>query len=136
MKAFATADDLAARWRPLDPSEEGRAKTLLDDATALMTREMDAAGVAVDADDEIQSQALKAVCCAIVRRCMGAPLDGPTVSNTSQTAGPFSQSFTYASPSGDMYMTSTERREIGIGKARIGSIPARIAPYGIEPSDD
>lgn len=132
MEPFASPEDLEERWRPLEPSEEARAKALLADATALMMREMAASGVEVDEGDEVQAQALKAVCCAVVRRCMGAPIDGPTVSNTSQTAGPFSQSFTYSSPSGDMYLTSGEKRELGVGKARIGSIPARIAPFGKE----
>ena len=132
MEPFASPEDLEARWRPLDPSEEARAKALLSDATALMMREMAASGVEIDGEDEVQAQALKAVCCSVVRRCMGAPLDGPTVSNTSQTAGPFSQSFTYSTPSGDMFLTSAEKRELGVGKARIGSIPARIAPFGRE----
>ena len=136
MEAYATVEDLEARWRALDPSEQARASVLLDDASAMLKRAMDASGIAVDAENDAFMQSLKAVCCSMVRRAMSTPIDGPTVSNTSQTAGPFSQSFTYSNPSGDLYMTSGEKRQLGIGRMRIGSIPARIAPYGIEESDD
>ena len=132
MEAFATVEDLEARWRPLSEAEKGRASVLLDDATALVSRACGASGVDFEGGDECFQQALKAVTCSVVARAMSAPVDGPTVSNTSQTAGPFSQSFTYSNPGGDLYLTSSERKELGIGRARIGSIPARIAPYGIE----
>lgn len=132
MEPFATVDDLEARWRPLSPQERERASVLLEDATALVSRACGSSGVDVGDPDEAFQQALKAVTCAVVSRAMSAPVDGPTVSNTSQTAGPFSQSFTYSNPSGDLYLTSGERKELGIGRARIGSIPARIAPYGRE----
>lgn len=132
MDAFATVEDLEKRWRRLSESEKGRASVLLEDAAALISRACRASGVDVDDDDECFQQALKAVSCSVVSRAMSAPVDGPTVSNTSQTAGPFSQSFTYSNPGGDLYLTSSERKELGVGRARIGSIPARIAPYGIE----
>lgn len=130
MEPFATVEDLEARWRPLDPSEGARAEALIGDASALIARSMRASGAPIDGGDALQARALRAVCCAVVRRCMCAPVDGPAVSNASQTVGPFSQSFAYAAPSGDMYLTSGEKRELGIGRARVGSIPARVAPRG------
>lgn len=136
MKPFAAVEDLEARWRALDPSEAARAAVLLEDATAMLSRGLASSGIQIDESDESFAQALKAVCCSMVRRAMTAPLDGPTVSNTSQTAGPFSQSFTYSNQSGDLYISSSEKKMLGIGRMRVGSIPARIAPYGVEEPDD
>jgi hypothetical protein len=39
-----------------------------------------------------------------------------------ETTGPFSRSFNYSNPTGDLYLTKAERRLLGGGVQRAGSI--------------
>jgi len=116
--AYATADDLAYRWRPLSPFEQTRAEVLLDDAANMLR------GLVPGLDARIESGALSvgaavAVSCAMVRRVMAAE-DAPVTQQT-DVWGPFSHSQSFGSPSGDMYATRQELRQLGAGR-RIGMI--------------
>ena len=116
--AFADVSDLESRWRELSTEEEARANVLLGDASAMLS-----ALVEVDSSDYEQSQLLKMVCCDMVIRAMSATAaDAFGVSQTSMTAGPYTQSFSYSNPSGDMYLTRLEKRLLGITTGYIGSI--------------
>lgn len=118
--AFATVADLEARWRSLTEAEEAQASVLLDDAAAYLQ-----ALVEVDPDDEIQAANLKMVSCNMVKRAMSSSAsDAFGVTNATATMGPFSQQVAYANPSGDMYVSKSERAILGIGTATIGSIRA------------
>ena len=115
--AFADVSDLESRWRELSTDEEARANVLLGDASAL------SALVKVDSSDYEQSELLKMVCCDMVIRAMSATAaDTFGVSQTSMTAGPYTQSFSYSNPSGDMYLTKLEKRLLGISTSYIGTI--------------
>jgi len=48
-------------------------------------------------------------------------------SQMSMTAGPYTQQFTYANPSGDMYLTKIEKRLLGITSSYIGTIRPMMA---------
>lgn len=116
--AFADVSDLESRWRELSTEEEARANVLLGDASAILS-----ALVTVDNSDYEQSELLKMVCCDMVIRAMSATAsDAFGVSQTSMTAGPYTQSFSYSNPSGDMYLTRLEKRLLGITTGYIGSI--------------
>lgn len=67
MAAYATASDLAARWRPLSDTEEEIATTLLEDAASII-------GAAVlGAPDASSAPAIfKVISCNMVRRAMEA----------------------------------------------------------------
>jgi hypothetical protein len=118
--AFATVADLEARWRSLTEAEEAQASVLLDDAAAYLQ-----ALVEVDPDDEVQAANLKMVSCNMVKRAMSSSAsDAFGVTNATATMGPFSQQVAYANPSGDMYVSKSERAILGIGTATIGSIRA------------
>ena len=118
--AFATVADLEARWRDLSDAEEARASVLLDDAAAYLQ-----SLVEVDPDNEVQAANLKMVSCNMVKRAMSsAASDAFGVTNATATMGPFSQQVAYANPSGDMYVSKSERAILGIGTATIGSIRA------------
>lgn len=111
--AFAAVDDVAARWRTLSESEETRCMALLDDASDLIRTtcpNWHAAG----------QDTLRRVCCAVVIRSMQSG-DMQGVTQTSQTAGPFTQSWSYSDPAGDLYLTKQEKRSLG-GTLRLGSI--------------
>ena len=118
--AFATVADLEARWRDLSDAEEAQASVLLDDAAAYLQ-----ALVEVDPDNEVQAANLKMVSCNMVKRAMSSSAsDAFGVTNTTATMGPFRQQVAYANPSGDMYVSKSERAILGIGTATIGSIRA------------
>lgn len=123
--AFATVSDIEARWRDLTVSEEARAAVLLDDAAAMLSKLVD-----VDPADTEQAALLKAVNCDMVIRNMSqtsSELYG--VSQSSMTAGPYTQAMSYANPSGDMYLTKLERRLLGITSDYIGSIRPMIGVH-------
>lgn len=121
MDPFASLEDLEVRWRSLSGDEAKRAGALLEDATAMLAGELNKAGVKVEAGDEVQAANLRSVCCAMVRRAMDSCEDG-AYSQTSMTAGPYTQSWTPANPNGDMYLTSTEKRTLGLRRQRLGMI--------------
>lgn len=111
MSAYATLDDVQARYRQLSDSERVRTVALLDDATDLIQTSCHGAATA-------SVSTLKRVCCMIVIRALQSTQSG--VSQQSQTTGPFSMSFSYANPSGDLYLTRAERMAIN-GSQRVFS---------------
>ena len=122
--AYATYQDVEARWRPLSTEEQERCSVLLDDAAAVLD-----SLCKVDAADDAQAELLDMVSCNMVIRCMSAAADAFGVSQQSMTAGPYTQQWTYSNPSGDMYLTKMEKRLLGITSGYIGSIEPRIAGY-------
>ena len=114
--AYADVSDLEVRWRTLTDDEQARAEALLDDASAMLD-----AYTTVDETDEKQMQLLKIVVCNMVERAMSTGGDIYGVTQQSMTAGPYAQTFSYANPTGDLYITKTEKRMLGIsgtGKGR------------------
>ena len=121
--AYATIADVEARWRTLSADEQTRADALLSDASLMLAELVD-----VDEEDDEQAELLKVVCCNMVIRAMSATsLDTFGVSQASVTAGPYTQSYSYSNPSGDMYLTKFEKRLLGVSTSYIGSIRAKIA---------
>ena len=125
--AYATVQDLEARWRELTEDEQTRAETLLDDAGAML-----AALVDVDEADAQQLALLKIVSCSMVMRSMMASdADAYGVSQLDYGMGPFSQAVHYANPNGDMYLTAQERKLLGIGESYVlGVRPLIDGAYG------
>lgn len=126
MEPYATVEDLEERWRTLSPAEQGTAKTKLNDASVLVAVEGRRSGVEIDASDELANETAKAVVCEMVKRAMVAPADQVPMQSNNVTVGPFSEQFTYANPTGDLYMTSSEKRRLGFGRSRVGTMLPRI----------
>ena len=120
--AFADVHDIEARIGVLSAADEERAATLLDDAAAILS-----ALVSVDPDDDEQAELLKTISCNMVIRSMSAPADTFGVQSASMTAGAYSQTWQYANPSGDMYLTKLEKRLLGISSSYIGTIRPMMA---------
>ena len=121
--AFADVSDIEDRWHGLTEEEAARAETLIDDASAML-----AALVEYDPSDDAQARLLKTVTCNMVIRAMSATdSDAFGASNMAMTAGPYQQSWTYANPSGDMYLTKMEKRILGITASYIGTIRPMMA---------
>ena len=115
--AFATYEDIEARWRPLTADEQDRATELLDDAAVVLSRL-----VTVDVSDMSQADALKLVSCNMVIRSMVAASSSAFgVDELQATMGPFGQTAHFANPNGDMYLTKLDKRLLGVtgGKGRI-----------------
>ena len=122
---YATTADIEARWRTLSADERTRAEVLIQDASAMLDNLVD-----VDSLDAERYQLLTTVTCNMVIRAMSATsLDTFGVSQTSVTAGPYTQSYSYANPSGDMYLTKFEKRLLGVSTSYIGSIAPKIEGY-------
>lgn len=120
MQPFASSAEVAARWRPLAPAEQTTAGILVQDASAMIrTRKPD-----IDDLIEIVPPATrprldptipKIVVCAMVKRAMLASGYSDGVATEQNTAGPYSQSITYANPSGNLYLTKSEKADLGVG---------------------
>lgn len=132
MTAYATVDDLILRWKPLSPSEQEQAKTLLDDAAVLLDAEFRRNQKPINKEDQFLMSALKIVSCSIVKRTMLSENLGG-FSQVSTTAGSFNEQMTVANPSGDMYLTEREYGMLGIRKAR--SEIAQIGPVTVGDDD-
>ncbi len=117
---FASTDDLAKRWRPLTEAERATAEVLLQDASVEVRSALKRGGV--DTDD-VDTDAAKIVVCGMVKRSMIAGDNSPGVTTAQETTGPFSRSFTYANPTGDLYMTKREKQLLGIGLQSAFTIP-------------
>ena len=116
---YATVDDIEARWRPLSTADQTRAAALISDATVMIDS-------LVTIDDTTLDRA-NVVCCNMVIRAMSASQsDSFGLSQSSMTAGPYTQSWSYANPSGDMYMTKMEKRMLGITQGYVRSIRPKI----------
>ena len=118
--AFATTTQLQDRWRPLTEAETPRAEALLLDASQMILDE-DRHGV-LDALTE-PSQTLISITCSMVIRAMASGIDaGPPATQTGWNAGPWGAQTTYANPTGDLYLTKSERRRLGFSRQRAGGV--------------
>ena len=115
MNAYATIDDLEQRYRVLVGDEVTKAEAYLNDATAFLMAEFTRAEIDTDADtwDEAYAQAVKGVVCAMVKRSL-ATSSGADIQSESASVGAYSQTFTYANPTGDLYLKESERRLLDI----------------------
>lgn len=125
MDVFATIHDVEAGWRVLTDAESERASVLLERASARIIKAFRDAGAEYDLGDEVQATLLCDVCCNMVRRVVASNNDYG-YSSVSQTAGSYSEQFTYANPSGDMELTEREKSLLGLKGARIGTIRPKI----------
>lgn len=132
MEAFADVDDLQTRWRTLTEGEQAKATVELQDASAFIAGEMRRYGVAIDPSDEVQSQNLVRVTCDVVRRSMSPRLDASEgtplapFTESTITADVFTESYKYANPLGDYYLTKSDKSALGIGRMRVSQIQVKV----------
>ena len=117
MTAYATVEQLAARWRPLTDDETDTAEILLEDAWVQVRSEVPTLAARIEAGDQDLLSAAIRVECAMVKRAMSVADDAFGVTSTQETQGPFSRTFQFNNPMGDLYLTKAERRLLGSGKA-------------------
>lgn len=119
--ALATLDDLYARMGVV--SDEGRARALLDDASALIRAEANYTWLDADGALETVPALIVMVCCKVAERVMSNPegLSGEAI-------GGYSAQFSNASS--DVYLTKQERRLVrkASGVMAIGTVELE-SPY-------
>ena len=120
MCAFATAEDYEARYGTVP--EAARVAVLLEDAGVFLESELARSGKRVDGGDALQAAALKRISCRLAHDMLSASSDMSGVSQESMTAGPFSNSWTFVNPTGAFKLLPSERRTLGVGGVRAGSV--------------
>lgn len=113
MSKYATTSDVAAGYRALSSDEEAVCTQLITEAETIVD------ALAPDAEAENK----KLVVCRMVRRALGSMGGSSPLGATqgSQTAGPYSQSWTITNGStGQLYLERLDKRLLGIG-SRIGT---------------
>ena len=125
MTPFATVADYEARYGKVD--DETRVTALLQDATNIIASQP---GFCDKNRDDTWWGVLETVACAMVHRSMMAG-SYAGLSSVSQGAGGYTASVGVYNPGGDLYLTRNEKRALGIGGGRIGSVaPAINGWYG------
>lgn len=119
--AFADVSDIEVRMqRTFTTSETANVQALIDGASAVLDKL-----VTLDGSDE-QLALLNLVCTNMVCRVLSAGVDLLGASQSSITAGPYTQSFSYSAPAGDFYLTKMEKRLLGVTSGYIGTLRPAI----------
>lgn len=132
MQPFATVAQYEARYGTVTGTATLQA--CLEDATAMIQAALDAAGVDYSTPTAEYSDRLMRVCRQIAHRAMQATppagsIDAPYgVSQATQSAGGYSLSYSFANPYGDLFITSAERRMLGIGGIHFSNMRPVIDP--------
>lgn len=122
LTAFATVEDLEARWRDLDTTDEERAEALLLDASNYLRQIAINNNKNLDdliAEDStgIYAANVKMVVTNAVQREMTTPTDmAPDATNWTQSATPYSQSMSFGNGNaGTIYFKLKELELLGLG---------------------
>lgn len=116
MEAYATVADYEAVYGNY-PDDDQLAAWLLK-ASRIIAAELDAHGIVPDADG---LASCSDVCVDMVHRALGASEGLPVgLTQYSMTAGSYSQSGSFPAGYGNLYLTKTERRQLGIAASLAG----------------
>ena len=118
--SFATVEQLESRWHALTDDERARATVLLTDATAYIKLR---SPIWKDLQTENPRILEMAVCDAVVNLLQNEANGVPAgVSQSTQTAGPFSESYSWSNPNWGIYLPAETRKTLRIGGQRAFSI--------------
>lgn len=131
---FATTEDLTKFWRTLDATETARAEYLLELASDYLRQialngrknldEMLSSG-------KVMENTLRTIVMEAVKRAMLTPQNQPPVNQMSQTAGPYSESFVFSNPAGDIWFKDKELKMLRLKGQRLSSVStSRTNIYG------
>lgn len=105
-----TVEELESRWHPLETVDKVQAKALLADAVDVIKAEC-------SHWETLPEERVVRVACQMVKRAMLAG-DWAGITQRSETDGPFTESFTFSNADGDLYLTRSERKALGIAGQR------------------
>lgn len=113
---FADVATLEAGWHTLTDEERARAETLLARASRIIRADCPGWRAAESANPGLCSD----ICCEMVKRAMLTGAEGVPagVTQLSTTTGPFSDGYTFANPTGGLYLYDAEKRRLGVGRGR------------------
>lgn len=109
--AYAEVSDLEAMWRTLTADEKVRASKLLEYAAIIIDRACPPSEPLSGADATTREM----ISCEMVKRAMSTG-EGAAVDSQTAQAGPFSNTFKFTNPTGDMYLTRQERATLGCSR--------------------
>lgn len=117
MEPFATVEQYEARYGDVD--DAGVLGEILMDATREIAAALEQAGIDFSEPTEEFAARLMQVCRSMASRAMGDDGEIPYgVTQYSQGAGEYTQSFSVGNPYGDVYLSKSERKMLGLGRAR------------------
>ena len=122
---YATADDVADRWRPLAPEERRKAQVLAEDASYRVRRRFPTLDARITRGD-IDRREVTAVVAGMVKRALlGGGAEG--VSQQTEARGPFSTTVQFATPVGTLAFTEDDLAALaepttGAGRRRAFSV--------------
>lgn len=125
MENFATIEDLELLWRPLKPSEEERADSLLEVVSASLRSEATKRGKDLDkmiADNESLAIVAKSVTVDVVARTLMTSTDQEPMAQMSESALGYSVSGTFLVPGGGLFIKKSELARLGLRRQRYGVI--------------
>lgn len=124
MEPFASTDDYEARYGDVD--DQDALKEVLMDATREIAAALDRASINYEDPEEEYAECLMQACRSMAYRAMDQGETEMPVGTTqySQGAGDFSASYSFRNPYGEVYISKSERRLLGLDRARVGfSVP-------------
>lgn len=131
---FATKEDLAKFWRQLDATEQDRADYLLELASDYLRQIAMNGKKNLDemlATGKVMENTLRTIVMEAVKRAMLTPQNQPPVNQMSQTAGPYSESFVFSNPAGDIWFKDKELKMLRLKGQRLSSVStSRTNIYG------
>lgn len=129
--AYATIDDYKKRFG--EPADKARCEQLLQDASTLI----DAfTGKAEEGFEGKFPPAYTVVCCEVAHRAIATPAELLGVNNYTKSAVGYSETFGYSNPNGDLFLSSTQKRMLGVGKARIGALRPEVHRSACPPESE
>jgi hypothetical protein len=131
MSAFATKEDYINRYGVV--LDEVKLECLLEDASnylsALYLQEF--GSEYKEGEHPMFDKNACAVTCGIVSRSLNVPVGMEGVSQASQGADSYSASYTFANPTGDFYLTKSDKQRLGIGGGRVFTIAPMVHCKGV-----
>ena len=122
MDPFATVSDYVSRFGPV--ADEGILKECLGDASAAIMAALAVRGIDYSDPSEEFEDRLMRTCRSVANRLMPAGTDVPAgVTQSSITAGSYSQTMSYTPSYGIPKLLASELDMLGIGGGRVGWAP-------------
>ena len=126
MAGFASIDDLITLWRALKPDEIERAEKLLEVVSDSLRIEAHKVGkdldVMVGESPPYFLRVVKSVVVDIVARTLMTSTDQEPVTQGTESALGYSQSFSYLVPGGGLFIKNSELNRLGLRRQRYGVI--------------
>ena len=126
MASFASIDDLTTLWRALKPEETERAGKLLEVVSDSLRMEAHKVGndldVMVGESPPYFLSVVKSVTVDIVSRTLMTSTDQEPVTQGTESALGYSQSFSYLVPGGGLFIKNSELNRLGLRRQRYGVI--------------